>query len=328
MSADVRTDVHRVGSLVPAHYSFVEVLDLYAGSAKDDVVTLVSVARVPHGWTSFAQDQQRRIRGYGHRVIGDRPNLSQCSICGAHIRYAVVWEYRPSDRCVGVITTGLDCAASMGSAQLSEINDQVGALKEFVAGMRRSARSAEAAAVEAANRVAVSRYSAADARRALWLQESPDNRAASDFLRVVVTNHVTDAVSECMCFCCDIAQSLVERGTLSSAQVEAVLMNARRSDQSGNLPAPRYSIPTGNVSVVGSVVSIKPRGHGTDGSQGVLVRAKGFRVWFVLPAMRALALSRDAKIRFQCKAAPSSSDVTFLIASEIGDIEILEDSRE
>jgi hypothetical protein len=136
--ATQRVDEHRVGVLVPEHYVFLDVLDLYAGGGKDDVAALVTRASVPRAWVSFADRQKAKAAQYARRVVGDRPSLSQCSICGAHIRYAVVWSWRPDGAGeVGIITTGVDCAASMGAAKLSEVAARAGALREFVAGLFR-----------------------------------------------------------------------------------------------------------------------------------------------------------------------------------------------
>src|ERR671917_494577 len=82
-----RTDGHRPGVIVPSHYRFLDVLDLHDTSSS------------------------RTRAAFQRASIGDRPDLSHCSICGSHLRYAVVWAYHPHGIRTGIITTGTNCAS-------------------------------------------------------------------------------------------------------------------------------------------------------------------------------------------------------------------------
>lgn len=307
-----RVDEHRVGVLVPEHYKFLDVIDLYAGAEKDDVAALVSQSQVPARWVGFAQRQLYKVRKYQRHAIGDRPALSQCNICGAHIRYAVVWSYRPvtSDIEHGIITTGVDCAESMGSAQISEIAAQAGALKEFVAGMRRVAREAEVAAARDASTAAANRWSAVDRTRRAWLDASPRHRRASDFLYRTVQDHVAaGCVGPTGCFYCSVAEDIVTLGKLSDRQVTAVLKSYGNST-----PAPVLPIPYGITTVTGKLVSAK--------SGRMLIQCNGYRVWTIPPEGLRNAQT-GSEVRFTANLEPSTKDPKFLIAHDVRDGEVV-----
>lgn len=299
MSAQ-RADEHRVGVLVPEHYKFLDVLDLYAGEAKDDVVSLVTRAQVPGEWVSFADRQRVKAARFRRRAVGDRPSLSQCSICGAHIRYAVVWSWRPDGAGeVGIITTGVDCAASMGSAQLSEVSAVAGALREFVAGMRRKARAAE----EAVPAEAATRWAKIDQTRRDWLASDVEHRRVSGFLYKTVQDHVAKGcVGPSKCFYCSLGEDLVTRGTLSERQVAAVMRQVN-----GPIPAPYLFIPSGVSTVTGKIVSLK--------SGKMLVQCNGFRVW-TLPPVELRSAPTGSEVRFTVDLEPSAKDDRFLIGRD------------
>lgn len=307
MATATRTDVHREGVLVPSHYKFVDVLDLYAGTNKDDVVAKVTNASVPTQWTAFITKMAAKVNRYRKHAIGDRPSLAQCSICGAHIRYAVVWSYFPDAQFRGFITTGLDCAESMGSAQISDVAEKAGALKEFVAGMRRKAADAEKAA-QVVPAEAASRWSAIAAKRRAWILESDAHHRVAHFLYKVSTDHAEAGCEEC--FCCSLARQLVEEGTLSPRQVEAALRSAARADTAGIYPAPKHTIPSGRTVVRGEVLSFK-------GSR-MLTQCRGYRVWgSSIPGAVV-----GSSVEFVADLEPSSRDASFLIAHDVHDYEV------
>jgi hypothetical protein len=307
MTTATRTDVHREGVLVPSNYKFVDVLDLYAGTNKDDVASKVTNASVPSAWTAFVSKMAAKTNRYRKHAIGDRPSLAQCSICGAHIRYAVVWAYYLDGAFQGFITTGLDCAASMGSAQISDVAEEAGALKEFVAGMRRKAAEAEKAA-QGVPAEAVSRWTAIAARRKAWILESYAHHCVAHFLYKVSTDHAEAGCEEC--FHCSVARQLVEEGTLSERQVEAVLRSAARAESSGVYPAPKYTIPSGRTIVRGKVLSFK--------GAKMLVQCNGYRVWGAsVPCAQV-----GSSVEFVADLEPSSRDATFLIAHDMHDAEV------
>jgi hypothetical protein len=307
MTTAARTDVHREGVLVPAHYKFVDVLDLYAGTNKDDVVAKVTNASVPSAWTAFVAKMQTKVNRYRKHAIGDRPSLAQCNICGAHIRYAVVWSYFPEGVFQGFITTGLDCAESMGSAQISDVAEKAGALKEFVAGMRRKAADAEKSA-QGVPAEAASRWSAIAERRRAWIVESDAHHRVAHFLYKVSTDHAEAGCEEC--FHCSVARQLVEEGTLSERQVEVVLRSAARADTAGVYPAPKHTIPSGRTIVRGKVLSFK-------GSK-MLTQCTGYRVW----SAAAPSAEVGSSIEFVADLEPSLRDATFLIAHDMHDVEV------
>jgi hypothetical protein len=305
--ATQRVDEHRVGVLVPEHYVFLDVLDLYAGGGKDDVAALVTRASVPRAWVSFADRQKAKAAQYARRVVGDRPSLSQCSICGAHIRYAVVWSWRPDGAGeVGIITTGVDCAASMGAAKLSEVAARAGALREFVAGMRKKARAAE----EAVPAEAAERWTKIDQTRREWLAASPQNRRVSGFLYRTVQEHVTaGCVGPEKCFYCSLAEDLVTRGTLTERQVSAVMRVV-----SGPIPAPYLPIPSGVTVVMGKIMSLK--------AGKMLVQGNGFRVW-TLPPVELRSAATGSEVRFVADLESSAKDERFLIGRDARDGEVV-----
>lgn len=312
MATSVRTDEHRVGELVPAHYRFLEVLDLYAGTAKDDVVAIQDLAGVPGPWISFVDKQKTLISRYQNLAVGDRPSLSQCNICGAHIRYAVVWSYRPNGVSVGIITTGLDCASSVDAAKMSEIAEKHGALKEFVAGMRRAARDAEDRA-RAVPREAQNRCEDVDRRRRVWLAESEDHRIASNYLHAVVTRHVAElCAGPAECFYCSVAQDLVEKVSLSKGQVTAVLRGRR-----GVMPPAIVVLPeAGPADVTGTVRSLKPRGD----HLMMLVQCDGYRVWSVVPISVHGSIQEGRIVKFHA-VLKETKDPKFFICSDLESFE-------
>lgn len=305
-----RSDVHRVGELVPANYKFVDILDLYAGTSKDDVAALVSDSVVPRRWTAFVERQQGKIKVYWRDAVGDRPSLSQCSICGAHIRYAVVWSYCPDGKFEGCITTGTDCAESMGSAQISEVAEKAGALKEFVAGMRRSVRADAERATAAAVEEATERWSDVDRIRRAWINERPLHRRVSDYLYETVTRHVRagcDGPSSC--FYCSLAEDLVTRGRLTERQTASMSRQLP-------LPYPRIAIPSGpGKRVIGRIVSQK--------SGRMLVKCDDFRVWMV-PPVDFRRVATGSLIQFTADLTPSERDKTFVLAANVRDGEVLD----
>lgn len=317
MGTSVRTDEHREGVLVPAHYKFVDVLDLYAGTSKDDVTSIVSTAKVPLRWAMHAQRQREKVRRYQSQAVGERCSLGQCNICGAHIRYAVVWAYSPVgdfQHSNGYITTGTDCAASVNAALESEIARRAGALKEFVAGMRRSAREAEKAAQAASppSEAAV-RWSAVDRVRQAWIQRSRDHYRVAHYLHAVSTSHAERGCSG-KCFHCDVTAQLVETGTLSDRQVAAIMRSVPTWERTGNLPDPQILIPSGVTVVTGTLVSAK---HGR-----MLIQCAGYRVWTV-PPEGLRSVRTGTQVRFVAYLTASERDAKFLIASDVRDGEVV-----
>lgn len=315
MATATRTDVHREGVLVPADYRFVDVLDLYAGTNKDDVAAKVSAAEVPTAWTHFVTKMVSRVKRYRKHAIGDRPSLAQCNICGAHIRYAVVWSYFPEGVFEGFITTGLDCAESMGSAQLSEVAEKAGALKEFVAGCRRAAKEAEAAAKSVPSEAAT-RWAAIAEKRRLWIVASVEHRLVANYLHRLSTDHA-DAHCD-NCFFCDVTRQLVEEGFLSERQVGAVLKAEERHARSGVDPAPKVAIPSGVATVSGEVASVKDRS-----GLKMLIKCPGYRVWAPVPAELRDEVRPGQSIQLTAELSPSATDSTFLFGSDLRDVELV-----
>jgi hypothetical protein len=308
MATALRSDVHREGSLVPAHYRFEDILDLYAGTNKDDVVAKVSAASVPSRWAAFVARMRAKVRQYRRNTIGDRPSLAQCSICGAHIRYAVVWSYQPEGKFEGYITTGTDCAESMGSAQASEIAEKAGALREFVAGMRRAAKEAEVAA-QGVPAEAAARWSAIAEKRRAWITESTEHRLVANYLHRLSKDHAEAGCDNC--FYCSVTQQLVEEGWLSDKQVASVLKAEDRYHRTALDPEPKITVPSGQTTVRGEVVSVK--------GQKMLTQARGYRVWgaFINGSYPG------ASVQFVANVEPSLKDPTFLIAHDVREGEVL-----
>jgi hypothetical protein len=316
MATSVRTDEHREGVLVPANYRFCEVLDLYAGGPKDDVIALAKQAAVPPRWLRFVERQRARVAGYQARSVGERSRLSQCNICGAHIRYAVVWAYHPEPggHFAGYITTGTDCASSVNAALESEIASQAGALREFVAGMRKQARKAAASHTEpAVPAEAATRWSAVDRRRQAWVRASEANRRVAHFLHAVSGYHA-DMGCTGKCFFCDVTADLVETGSLSERQVDAVLRSVPAWETHGRIPEPQFEVPSGVTTITGTLTSAK-NGH-------MLIKCKGYRVWTIPPEGLRAAQS-GSQVRFTAHVEPSTKDPKFLIARDVRDGEVV-----
>lgn len=289
-----RNDEHCPTNFVPEHYSFLEVLDLYAGTDKDDVAKLVVDTRVPREWALAAELVEHARKNYQALAIGERPSLAQCSICGHHIRYATVWEYRPEGSSQGIVTFGVDCAEKVGALGLTDLKDKVGAIVEFSRRMREMVRNAEAAHREAA-------------------PPSVPVEVA-DFLNDHARRHVDMPTDDCIL--CSFAFQLEEKGRLSERQVEVARDRAARAEA--------LDPPVGEgITVVGRVRSCnREKRHALVdvGEQRVgLRRIAAHRVW--LPVSRPVA--PGTRVRFVAKLTASRDDPTFLIARDVSGQAIL-----
>lgn len=303
-----RSDPHSPSQFVPGHYRYVTVLDLYAGGSKDDVAALAVDTTVPWAWRNHVQETTRKIEAFKVRTIGDRPALSQCSICGHHIRYAVVWEYAPEGTVLGLVTSGLDCAENVDAANVSELRDKVGALQQFVAGQRKAVRDAEQAHREAPVRTAASEEEDS------WIAADPSHGEVAAFLDSHARMH-EDMPEDCPL--CSMAMQLSERGRLSVKQVAYARDLASRS---AALP------PEGDgIEVIGTVRATRKEHSGhvavdvPEGRDG-LRRVRPFRVW--LPVRRPVP--PGTTVRFVATLHASRSDASFLIASNVTGQAILE----
>lgn len=311
MTNTKRTDCHSPSQFVPEHYRYLDVLDLYAGTEKDDVSRLAVHTNIPGSWTAHVDETARKVASFREQAIGDRPAMNQCSICGHHIRYAVIWSFEPDGERVGLITSGLDCAENVDAANLSDLRDKVGALQEFVAGVRKSVRDAEQAHAEMPVRTA------ADEEEDSWIAQDPSHAELAGFLNSHAQMHV-DLPEECVL--CSFALQLAQKGRLSEKQVSWAMDLAARAEPI--LP------PEGEgIEVVGWVRSVKV--HQTTGSMHALIdvperrsglrKVQAHRVW--LPVKKALP--RSTQVRFVANLSASRQDPTFLVASNVSGQSIL-----
>lgn len=286
-AATKRQDPHCPTNFVPEHYSFLEVIDLYAGTDRDDVRALAVHTSAPHAWERAATAAIHARANYQALAIGERPSLAQCSICGHHIRYATVWEYRPEGTSLGIVTFGVDCAEKVGALNLTDLKDKVGAIQEFAARMRALVRDAEAAHREAAP-------PAVPADVVAFLEDHARRHA--------------DMPADCLL--CSFAEQLEEKGRLSDRQVEIARDRAAKAEA--------LDPETGEgVTVVGTIISVKP----TQGKNPLMAlvgvderrvgprRFKAHRVYFPVSKV----LPRGTRVRFVADLTAASSDPTFLI---------------
>lgn len=305
MTNTKRQDVHSPSNFIPEHYRALAVLDLYAGTERDDVSKLAISTQAPGSWQQHVEQTRSDVAVFQKVAIGDHPELHRCSICGARIRYAVIWSYEPKGESLGIITSGLDCAESVDAARASELRDKVGALKEFVSGVRRMVREAEQAHLEMPVR------SAADQEEDVWIARDPSHADVAAFLDEHARAHVDMPTDECIL--CSFAYQLAEKGHLTERQVTVARDRAERAQPL--LP------PEGEgIEVIGTVRSVKAH---ASGSMHALVdvpeRRRGLRlvaahrVW--LPVRRNLP--RGTRIRFVANLSASRNDPHFLIASDV-----------
>lgn len=285
-AATKRQDPHCPTNFVPEHYSFLEVIDLYAGTDRDDVRALAVHTSAPHAWERAATAAIHARANYQALAIGERPSLAQCSICGHHIRYAVVAEYRPEDSSEGIVTFGVDCAEKVEMLNLTDLKAKVGAIMEFSARMRAAVRDAEAAHREAAPPAV------------------PVDVVA--FLEDHARRHA-DMPEDCLL--CSFALQLDEKGRLSTRQIEIARERAARAEAVDPETGP-------GVTVVGSIISVKPTGDaklfalvGVDERRVGPRRVRAHRVYFPVTKV----LPRGTRVRFVADLTASSSDPTFLI---------------
>lgn len=98
------TRLHGKASLDPAEYAFVRAIDTEAASAlagADPLFGLVSFAE----WAQMvaaAREEAAQLR-----ALVSPHRLQQCTHCGAHLRYAVIWKHLPTGE---HIVTGEQCA--------------------------------------------------------------------------------------------------------------------------------------------------------------------------------------------------------------------------
>lgn len=288
-AATKRQDPHCPTNFVPEHYSFLEVIDLYAGTDRDDVRALAVHTSAPHAWERAATAAIHARANYQALAIGERPSLAQCSICGHHIRYATVWEYRPEGTSLGIVTFGVDCAEKVGALNLTDLKDKVGAIQEFAARMRALVRDAEAAHREAAP-------PAVPADVVAFLEDHARRHA--------------DMPADCPA--CSMAMQLAERGSLTPRQVSYAQDIAARAD------AIDPEVGEG-IEVVGTVRSVKPRGD----KLFMLVDVEGRKVGLrkVAPHRVYLKVSKEVrpgtKVRFVARLEASRNDPRFLIAHDV-----------
>jgi hypothetical protein len=289
MTNTTRTDEHSPKRFVPAHYRLLDVIDLRAGTDRDDVRALAEHTSAPHAWQEHATRSIHDRANYQELAIGERSSLAQCSICGHHIRYAVVWSYEPEGVSLGIITSGLDCAESVEATNLTELREKVGALQEFAARMRKLVRDAEAAHAEAHS------------------QDVPADVQA--FLDDHARRHV-DMPEDCPA--CSMAVQFAERGSLTPRQVSYAQDIAAR--------AGAVDPETGEgIEVVGLVRSVKPRGS----QLFMLVDVEGRRVGLrkIAPHRVYLKVRKEVrpgtKVRFVARLEASHSDSRFLIAHDV-----------
>lgn len=303
MTNTKRRDEHSPTNFVPENYRYVNVLDLYAGTEKDDVSALAVNTNAPTVWTRHVEQTREAAMSFENNLIGEHPRLSQCSICGHHIRYAVVWAYEPEGEFHGFITSGLDCAENVDAARASELRDKVGALREFVAGMRRSVRDAEQAHREAPTR------SAADEEADTWIGMGRDHADIAAFLNEHAVAH-TDMPSD-DCILCSFALQLEEKGRLSERQAQVARDIAERAEPL--LPPEGEGIEvvgvvraTRKVTLGRVTIDVPERRRG-------MRRVMPYRVW--LPVRRQLP--PGTKVRFVATLHASRNDPKFMIATDV-----------
>jgi hypothetical protein len=180
--------------------------------------------------------------------------------------------------------------------------------------MRKQAREAAAAHTEPPVPVeAASRWSAVDRRRQAWIAESNDHYRVAHFLHAVSGNHA-DLGCTGKCFHCDVTAQLVETGSLSERQVEAVLRSVPSWEAHGRFPEPAFEIPSGETTIIGTLASAR-NGH-------MLVKCKGYRVW-TIPPEGLRSAQTGSQVRFTAHVEPSTKDPKFLIARDVRDGEVV-----
>jgi hypothetical protein len=203
--ATQRTDGHQPSAFDPSRYQYLECLDtqpvrpwtphevavyFWGRSAEAQAAKLAELN------AEVAAANQHRL-DIAARIRGDHPSISQCSVCGARYRYAVVWTHTPDGT---LITTGEECAASIDATAASQVGERVGVLRDAAQRLREREQAFE--------------------RRAAWLAADPRNDEAADY--------ITSPRTERDGFLDSLADQWMRKGELSPRQVDAALASRDR----------------------------------------------------------------------------------------------------
>lgn len=299
---------------VPAHYAFVDALDLDEGGSDMEALAAALSDQASAEYRAYREAQRAKRRSYRDGQVGEHPTLGQCSVCGAHLRYAVVWAYQPGGEFQGYVTSGEDCAGNIDAAQASAIVDTVGALRDFVAVARK--RLTEIHRVESA--------------RDEFLAASSANRTAVGFAHWFVAEGPDDFE-----FVSDVFTKYVQSGGLSDRQVAALNKirarhYERETERAAEASLPVAPCPAGTVTITGEVLSVKAQfnrfsPYGETVLKMTVRDDRGFRVWGTVP--RSLetrsvwnaegrlvdveGVDRGDRVSFVASVAPSDDDETF-----------------
>ena len=193
MASMSRQDAHRARVFVAADYSYLDSIDLYENSEE---LGLMAAGMGKDEWDALRRhlDEQRALKQqYRARAVGDNRSLGQCSVCGAHIRYAAIWEHIPTG---GIITTGEDCAANISEVQAGDLAAKMGALREWATRLTEWGKLARVRAEFLAvpeNAAALEYIVALDARHAV-VRDAFDEatRLADEHARALNSDHTPE----------------------------------------------------------------------------------------------------------------------------------------
>jgi hypothetical protein len=252
-----RTDIHRPAEFDPADYRVIDYVDNRRPSLDGWVAITPQVAaayeRAVAAWEQriFAHFPDWQTGG------GDHTSIFQCNHCGhPGIRYVAVVEHVP---------TGARLAFGEICADRCELSGRDAFKKKY-------ARDAAAIAQKQFER---------ELARAKFDAENPE---AVEFLMSLNTDYDSREPD----FLLDVRRKLVKDGTLSPAQVAAVLkFKVKRDEQQAKRdaePKPEGPVVEGRRQVTGEIISTKWQESDFGGSLKMLVReADGNKVWGTVP---------------------------------------------
>lgn len=276
-----RTDTHRPSVLDPAEYEQVGSFD----------------AHHEDGYEEIAPGFEH------HEYSGDHAYTGRCGHCGQAIRYGVIFHHEPSDTLIAV---GLTCAGTLGLKSLSEKEIKAKAeyhriLKAIERFKQERPENAEVAAYFEAREQAQAAYHEA-------LGEWNEQGGIGSAPRPTVRHND---------FLSDVARKLRRYGSLSEAQVNAVLkikarnaeFDAKREAEAAKL-AEVAPLAEGRYEITGEVVSTKWVDNDFGGTLKMLVKMEdGNKVYGSVPS--AINVERGDKVTFTAKVERSDNDEHF-----------------
>jgi hypothetical protein len=230
-----RTDAHRPGAIIPAHY--------------ESVCYYILPGMTEPGWNQKEASEIMREGKVGIRFEreGHRSGLGQCDVCGAFFRYGAIFLHTPTK---ALINMGQDCAGKYEMmANWSQLELEAKRLHEARGRAIQAKLNAEARAKYLEARPELT-ATFAEGERA-WNKAEAESR---DFIKAPRAASILR----------DMHERLLRYHRLTESQEKLAL---KLAEQLRNPPPPRKEeakvpAPTGRIKIRGTVISLKP--HETD----------------------------------------------------------------